>query len=236
MIRPRRGFTLIELLVVISIIALLIALLLPALEAAREVARTVRCASILQQTALAVNVYAVDNKDYIPVAYDMDRPGRDVLPYLGYEMLGDEQAFTGAQGSLGGHTPTLWCPSFLNTPGLWHRVYNPWGAKWFTYNYIGGRGTDEGPFRVGGNAPQARMSDLFQPSQTVMFFGSGGRYDGANHTNWSTGDLEDGLRGHHQGRANVSYFDGHVVQRDSEWAVGTTDEEWDQLRGTRYDR
>jgi prepilin-type N-terminal cleavage/methylation domain-containing protein/prepilin-type processing-associated H-X9-DG protein len=61
--RASRGFTLIELLVVIAIIALLIGLLLPALGSARTAARTVKCGVGEQQLGLAIQSYALDNKD-----------------------------------------------------------------------------------------------------------------------------------------------------------------------------
>ena len=61
----RRAFTLIELLVVISIIGLLVAILLPALQAARAAARTMSCLSSQRQMAVAFQVYAVDNDDYV---------------------------------------------------------------------------------------------------------------------------------------------------------------------------
>jgi prepilin-type N-terminal cleavage/methylation domain-containing protein len=65
----KRGFTLVELLVVIGIIALLISILIPALYRAREASQRTVCLSNLKQLGTAMQLYANDNKDYIPIGY-----------------------------------------------------------------------------------------------------------------------------------------------------------------------
>ncbi len=66
--RRRAGFTLIELLVVIAIIAILAAILFPVFARAREKARQNTCLNNQRQLALAMQMYAQDHKEKLPLA------------------------------------------------------------------------------------------------------------------------------------------------------------------------
>lgn len=64
--RGAGGFTLVELLVVIGLIAVLIGLLFTTLARARRSANSVACQSNLRQWGMATEVYAGENKGYLP--------------------------------------------------------------------------------------------------------------------------------------------------------------------------
>jgi prepilin-type N-terminal cleavage/methylation domain-containing protein/prepilin-type processing-associated H-X9-DG protein len=64
--KKRSGFTLVELLVVIGIITVLIGILLPSLSKARANANSTACQSNLRQIAMAMLMYANDNKGHLP--------------------------------------------------------------------------------------------------------------------------------------------------------------------------
>ena len=69
MSRASRAFTLVELLVVVGIIAVLVAILLPVMGQARESARRTVCLSNLRQVHAIFNLYAIENRDAVPLGY-----------------------------------------------------------------------------------------------------------------------------------------------------------------------
>jgi prepilin-type N-terminal cleavage/methylation domain-containing protein/prepilin-type processing-associated H-X9-DG protein len=69
--RLRLAFTLIELMVVIAVIGILAGILLPVLSKGKEAAKAAACLSNLHQIGIALQIYAQDNKNKLPVMRDV---------------------------------------------------------------------------------------------------------------------------------------------------------------------
>ncbi len=79
--RGKKGFTLIELLVVIAIIAILAAILFPVFLRAKEKGRQSACSANLKQLSLALQNYAADHGNRLPVVSTIWY--RQVVRYIG---------------------------------------------------------------------------------------------------------------------------------------------------------
>ena len=81
---PRRtqpAFTLIELLVVIGIIGILTSMLMPALSKAKGSAHRIACLNNEKQLALALHLYATDNRGFFPPRIQTNRWCTSLLPH-----------------------------------------------------------------------------------------------------------------------------------------------------------
>jgi prepilin-type N-terminal cleavage/methylation domain-containing protein/prepilin-type processing-associated H-X9-DG protein len=114
-----RAFTLLELLIVIGIIGVLIAIIAPALEKANERARNAVCGENLHQISIALNTYAGEFNNAIPVGPSI---GSTVDPARTWDTIGSNQlwiASTARYDGLGVLTTGGWisnprvlaCPS-----------------------------------------------------------------------------------------------------------------------------
>src|SRR3954447_21401658 len=74
------AFTLVELLVVIAIIAVLAALLFPAFGRAKESGKGAACISNLRQIGIALQVYAQENNNRLPIMRDRSWTTTNDLP------------------------------------------------------------------------------------------------------------------------------------------------------------
>jgi prepilin-type N-terminal cleavage/methylation domain-containing protein len=121
------AFTLVELLVVIGIIALLMAILLPALAKAREASQKTVCLSNLRQLGTAMQQYATEYKDFIPIGY-MDQKQ---FSYVAYHRNTISTPRVSQMGFLViGRTITdgkaFFCPSETDPMFMYQTPENPW--------------------------------------------------------------------------------------------------------------
>ena len=199
----RKLFTLIELLVVIAIIAILAAMLLPALSKAREKARSISCTSNIKQIALGGNMYADDNKDFLPCVWMNNTIEWSTLLNA---YVGDIKIFN--------------CPSYVST------MANEYGWNYHSYNgsadYAanGALGFKHPSDPRGG--PVTR-EEIPHPSEMIMMGdcrqSSPGPYIGPVVTT-------SFVPKHHNDGCNVGHIDGHASWNKWETLISPGNYRW----------
>jgi prepilin-type N-terminal cleavage/methylation domain-containing protein len=148
------AFTLIELLVVIAIIAILAAMLLPALAKAKDKAKRMQCLANVHQFELAMNMYAGQFRDKLPLIQPDTDPGAvNATPAWAWDFP-DKAAQVLLQA---GMTPkTFYCPGTaprFGDPQNWSNPgYSPNSGSLWNFAMTGPSSSDPGGFHVIGYA------------------------------------------------------------------------------------
>jgi prepilin-type processing-associated H-X9-DG protein len=200
-----RAFTLVELLVVIGVIALLVGLIMPALAVARRAAGQAECSSNLRQWALAANIYAQQNHNWLPRRGQGKMPTGNLtnyddwfneLPPLIGQPTYQHLVAQGQMPQVGDQS--IWiCPQFSGVP-------NQFGYL-FGYAMNMALSVREAPLpdridKVGSNSTMVFMAD-----------GPAGYCSTAPFISTPVAPAAFNPVARHNGYVNIAFLDGHVA-------------------------
>jgi prepilin-type processing-associated H-X9-DG protein/prepilin-type N-terminal cleavage/methylation domain-containing protein len=191
------GFTLIELLSALGILAVLAVIGTAALKSSRAQAQSAQCVSQLRQWAVAMQLYVKENDGYLPrrgqgvqPVFRIDRPDdwfNALCPYL--EMPTYQELYESGQAPKPGARTVFVCPAAKDTGSYTHFIcygMNMYVSRW-------------------DQSERLKLVRLPDPAVVAFMADSPGGY-----ASTVPSASAYSVQARHGGRANVSFFDGHV--------------------------